>query len=68
MSAPLYTCEARDPKGLYHRARAGEISNLTGIDDLYEEPLDPDLQHNTDVSSVEECVSKVLDTILSRIA
>ena len=41
--APLEVCESRDPKGLYKKARAGEIKNFTGIDDPYEEPLSPEL-------------------------
>jgi adenylylsulfate kinase-like enzyme len=43
VATPLAECEARDPKGLYAKARAGEISNFTGIDDPYEEPLQPEL-------------------------
>lgn len=43
VATPLEVCEARDPKGLYARARAGELRGLTGVDDPYEEPLAPDL-------------------------
>jgi adenylylsulfate kinase len=43
VKAPLEVCERRDPKGLYKKARAGEIKNFTGIDDPYEEPLAPEL-------------------------
>jgi bifunctional enzyme CysN/CysC len=43
VATPLATCEERDPKGLYARARAGEITGMTGIDDPYEEPLRPEL-------------------------
>ncbi len=43
VDAPLSVCEARDPKGLYRRARAGELRGLTGVDDPYEPPADPDL-------------------------
>ena len=43
MDTPLEVCEARDPKGLYARARRGEISGFTGIDSPYEPPLDPEL-------------------------
>jgi adenylylsulfate kinase len=43
VQAPLEVCEARDPKGLYKKARAGEIKNFTGIDDPYEEPLSPEI-------------------------
>ncbi len=41
--APLEVCESRDPKGLYRRARAGEIKGFTGIDDPYEEPVSPEI-------------------------
>ncbi|MGB5397993.1 MAG: adenylyl-sulfate kinase, partial [Gammaproteobacteria bacterium] len=43
VDAPIEVCEQRDPKGLYKKARAGEIKGFTGIDDPYEEPLDPEL-------------------------
>jgi bifunctional enzyme CysN/CysC len=43
VDAPLAVCEARDPKGLYRRARAGELRGLTGVDDPYEAPTEPDL-------------------------
>ena len=43
VDTPLAVCEARDPKGLYRRARAGEIRNFTGIDSAYEPPLEPEL-------------------------
>ena len=43
VKAPLEVCEGRDPKGLYKKARAGEIKGFTGIDDPYEEPLQPEL-------------------------
>lgn len=44
VDTPLHLCESRDPKGLYARARAGEIHGLTGVDDPYEPPSDPDLR------------------------
>jgi adenylylsulfate kinase len=43
VNTPITTCEQRDPKGLYKKARAGELKNFTGIDDPYEEPLHPEL-------------------------
>jgi adenylylsulfate kinase len=43
VDAPLEVCESRDPKGLYKKARAGEIKNFTGIDDPYEAPLNPEI-------------------------
>jgi bifunctional enzyme CysN/CysC len=44
VDTPLELCEQRDPKGLYARARAGELTGMTGVDDPYEPPLTPDLR------------------------
>ena len=52
----LQTCEERDPKGLYARARRKEIENFTGIDSPYEKPLEPDLYLNTEERTSDECV------------
>ncbi|AFZ19200.1 adenylyl-sulfate kinase [Allocoleopsis franciscana] len=60
VNAPLQVCEQRDVKGLYKKARAGEIKNFTGIDDPYEPPFNPDVECKTDLETVEESVSKVL--------
>jgi adenylylsulfate kinase len=60
VNAPLEVCEARDVKGLYARARAGEIKQFTGIDDPYEEPLNPEVICYTAKESLEESVSKVI--------
>lgn len=57
----LDEAEKRDPKGLYKKARAGEIKGFTGIDDPYEEPLKPELHIHTDQQSVEESVQALLD-------
>jgi len=62
----LKTCEARDVKGLYKKARAGEIKNYTGIDSPYEIPLKPELEVNTEQLSVEESVEKVMQLLLWR--
>ncbi|MBD3408076.1 MAG: adenylyl-sulfate kinase [Candidatus Lokiarchaeota archaeon] len=61
VKAPLETCIERDPKGLYEKALAGEIKQFTGIDDPYEEPLEPDLIVETHKETVEESVQKILD-------
>ena len=53
LDVPIEVCEARDPKGLYARARAGEISGFTGIDDPYEAPLAPELRLEADRSARE---------------
>jgi adenylylsulfate kinase len=60
MSTPLSVCETRDPKGLYKRARAGEITNLTGVGDVYEIPLDADLSIDTSRQSTEISVAAAL--------
>jgi adenylylsulfate kinase len=59
VSTPLAVCEARDPKGLYAKARAGEITNLTGIGDVYEIPLDPDLSIDTSAQTTEAAVDAI---------
>ena len=64
--ASLETCESRDVKGLYKRARIGEIKNYTGIDSPYEEPINPELIINTESESLEESVRKVIDFLKVR--
>jgi sulfate adenylyltransferase len=59
VSTPLEECERRDVKGLYAKARAGEITGFTGIDDPYEPPLDADLTIDTTVVPVEEAVDRI---------
>jgi adenylylsulfate kinase len=59
VNAPLEVCEARDPKGLYAMARAGEVLAFTGIDDPYEEPLTPEVTCHTSLESVKESIAKV---------
>jgi|TARA_B110000116_G_scaffold157376_1_gene136197 adenylylsulfate kinase len=63
--ASLETCEARDVKGLYRLARAGEIKNYTGIDSPYEKPENPEIVIDTDQQSLEESVSNILDFLKS---
>lgn len=60
IDTPLELCEQRDPKGLYARARRGEITQMTGIDDPYEPPPAPDLVVRTDETSVEAAVQLLL--------
>jgi adenylylsulfate kinase len=62
--APLEVCEQRDVKGLYAKARAGEIKGFTGIDDPYEPPLNAEVVCNTDGESVEESAKKVIDRLV----
>lgn len=61
VDAPLDVCEARDPKGLYARARRGEIPDFTGIDSPYEAPLEPEIRVDTSELSVGEAVARILD-------
>ena len=63
--ASIETCETRDVKGLYKRARAGEIANYTGIDSPYEVPENPELTIDTDDQSLEESVSSILNFLES---
>lgn len=60
MSTPLTVCEQRDPKGLYKKARRGEVKNFTGIDSAYEEPLSPEIILNTAESDIETCADTVI--------
>ncbi len=64
INASINTCEKRDIKGLYKRARAGEIKNFTGVDAPFEEPVDADIEVKTDENTIEECVQQILDYIL----
>jgi adenylylsulfate kinase len=60
IKAPLEVCEKRDPKGLYAKARRGEITNMTGIQDPFEVPDEPDLVVDTSGSSPEESVDRMI--------
>lgn len=64
--SPLHVCENRDIKGLYKKARAGRISEFTGISSPYERPENCEVSLDTNALSVEECVSKVVDYLKSR--
>jgi adenylyl-sulfate kinase len=66
VSTPLGVCEQRDPKGLYRKARAGEIPEFTGISSPYEEPEAPELKLNTARLSVQDCVERILALLLHR--
>jgi len=66
VDAPLELCEQRDPKGLYARARAGELAGLTGVGAPYEAPANPDLVLGSDGETVEEEVARVMDLLAAR--
>lgn len=63
VDTPLEVCEKRDPKGLYRKARAGEITGFTGIDDPYEEPENAELVLDTEELGVEQAVSQCIATL-----
>jgi len=65
-SSPIEVCEQRDVKGLYRRARAGEIKEFTGISSPYEPPLRPELTVDTGHASIEDCVETVIELLRSR--
>jgi adenylylsulfate kinase len=60
VAAPLAVCEERDPKGLYARARAGEIASFTGVTAPYEAPVDPELTVQTHEQSLDSCAAAVV--------
>lgn len=63
INAPLEVCEQRDVKGLYAKARAGEIKNFTGIDDPYEPPDNPEITCCTDKENLDESVAHVISSL-----
>jgi adenylylsulfate kinase len=64
VDCPLDVCEKRDPKGLYKKARAGEIPDFTGISAPYEAPLTPELDIRTDQGTIEECAEQVVEYLI----
>lgn len=67
VSTPIEACEKRDVKGLYAKARRGEIRNFTGVSAPFEAPLHPALSLDTSILSVEESVNKLLELVLPRV-
>jgi bifunctional enzyme CysN/CysC len=63
VDTPLDECERRDPKGLYAKARSGELPNFTGIDSSYERPDSPEIRLDTIVNSPDECVDRILTVL-----
>jgi bifunctional enzyme CysN/CysC len=66
VDVPLDVAEKRDPKGLYAKARAGELANFTGIDSPYEPPEEPDLHIDTTAMTAEQAADRIVDQLLSR--
>lgn len=67
VNAPLEVCERRDHKGLYTRARAGQLRGFTGVDDPYEPPLQPEIECHTDRETVAESVEKIIRYLEARL-
>ena len=67
IAADISVCEQRDPRGLYHKARSGEIPDFTGISAPYEAPDNPTIELDTGLLTVEQCMSKLLDSVLPRL-
>jgi len=63
LTTPLEVCEERDPKGLYKKARAGEIGEFTGISAPYEPPLNPDLIIDTSANDLDTCVAQLINQL-----
>ncbi|WP_328186472.1 adenylyl-sulfate kinase [Marinobacter sp. OP 3.4] len=66
MDTPLATCEERDPKGLYQKARAGQIKHFTGIDSPYEAPERAEVCLDTSEMTVDDCVDSLIEYLLER--
>ena len=67
VNTSIEECERRDVKGLYKKARAGEIKNMTGISAPYEAPINPDIEIFTEKESVEDAVKKIMEVITSKL-
>ena len=67
VNCPIEVCESRDVKGLYKRAREGQIKNFTGIDSPFEAPQSPDLEIRTDINSIEYCHNQLVENIIQKV-
>ena len=67
LNTPLEVCEQRDTKGLYKKARAGEIKDFTGISSPFEAPKNPDIEIDTSVTPIKDAVELIFNTIIDRI-
>ncbi len=67
VNCPLEICEQRDTKGLYKKAREGQIADFTGIHSPYEPPLHAELEVNTHLQSIEDCINHIINYLLPRI-
>ena len=64
VNAPLHVCEERDVKGLYQKARNGEIQSFTGVNDPYELPLNPEVECHTNIETLDESVEKIINKLV----
>ena len=67
LNPPLEVCEQRDTKGLYKKARAGEIKDFTGISSPFEAPEHPDIEIDTSTTSIKDSVDIIFNAIIDRI-
>lgn len=67
VECPIDVCETRDVKGLYAKARRGEIKDFTGIDSPFENPINPSLTINTDLKNLEDCLQDMINFFVSKI-
>ena len=65
-NAPIDVCESRDLKGLYLKARAGDLNEFTGISSPYEKPVNPEIELDTDKLSVKDCADKLISYLLDK--
>lgn len=66
IDTPLEVCEQRDPKGLYKKARAGEIKHFTGIDSEYQAPVNAEIHVKTANKSIEECAEQIVSALITK--
>jgi adenylylsulfate kinase len=66
VSCPLEVCRRRDVKGFYAKADRGKLSGLTGVDSPYEPPTNPEVVVKTDISSISECLGKIMSYVQAR--
>ena len=67
INTSLKECEKRDVKGLYKKARKGEIKNMTGIDAPYEAPMNPDIEIKTEILTIDKSVKRIIDIIIKKL-
>ena len=65
IDTPLAVCESRDPKGIYKKARAGEIPNFTGISSAFDVPENPDIHVKTAEQTIEQCADQIVDYLIN---